>query len=628
MSSSFAFVDTLAGVAAARQLAPACVATDNPLLANDPRAGGNIQDISSHLQQAEATRLGRQAIEMLLVLDTSLERGEASVRYGGRPGPLHLTMVLRALLSTLIQRGLMAHRALAEHGIGAFLLVVPDQPRWLAGAPWNMARYGCPYRPLAEAGFFNNRPIEHVPVAFTPPASFNDTTIDDFRLRAALVPTAQLVYELGRRLKLLGSGKGSRIAVGKLCETLNETLPWLALRGLGVSRFSMPDFATVPPPPFGAAVRPDPWLAEYAEPVLLEGLAGLGVFPDHAVRAIARVVLQHLAAGLAGLAATVKAINEALEQAFEEAKPPGVLLTSGVYGPAGTQLISLCRERNIALVDFEHGTTTGIAQSVERRLKVSEATTCDVLMASSPRAARSFMRAPTSRAQIEVIGLADQTRRIRLRSLQRRFARRRLNLRRGEIAVMHVSTLLYGGNMRPGDDCPVEHYVFSTEARLLTEVYGNVSKTVLYKPYPTQRFPHHADYRDLLRLAPNVSVIDWADFRYVRSAADIVVTDANSSTIGWCLGADVPIVHLNSRQVNALADNELRDQFYEAFFTVDMDRSEWPHELTRLLNRGVDDLLGEWSRKRPARERLLADGIFGPAGTGRRAAQAIAALHA
>ena len=597
------------------------------MLAHDLRAGKNIQDMSIHLQQAEATQIGRRATDILLALDSKLEHGEASIRYGGRAGPLNVAIVLRALLNGLIQRGLMAQRSLANHGPGPFVLMVPDHPRWHIIAPWNIPRFACPYRPLAEAGFVDNRPIEHVPVSFEPPTDFNDTAIDDLWLRVSLVPTPQAVYELAKRINLT-EWKQSPIAIGKLGEALSETLPWLAIKGLGFSKFRLPAYAGAVSLPFGAAVQADPWLDKHAGPILREGLAALGLFPEYAVSAIAGVVLQHLSAGLAGLRPLIETLEAELDRTFGKTKRLCTLMTSGVFGPMGTQLISLCRERGIVLVDFEHGTTTGIAESVERRLSTSEVTTCDVLMASSPRAARSFTRAPRNRNEIKVIGLADQTRRIGFRPLQRHLARRRLKLRRSETVVMHVSTLLYGGNMRSAYDSSVEHYVFSTESKLLTDVYGRISKTVLYKPYPTQRYPHSASYRDIFPLAPNIRLIDWADFRYVRSAADIIVTEANSSTIGWCVGAGVPMVHLGSRRVNALLDDELRQQFSDSFFTIDMDNPNWTRALSNLLGRKMRDIQGEWLDKRHAREKLLADGIFGPPGSvGRRAAKMIRSLH-
>ncbi len=612
-----------------RERDPAIVCTDNPLLAHDPRAGAELNDLSVYLGQAEAARLGHAAIDILLALDDLIDREGVAARYGGRPGRLNVTMSLRALFSTLVHRGLMLQRGLAAFGPGKLIFIVPDQPRWQASQPWNMPRFACPYRALAEEGFFDNRPMEWVSVPFDAPKDFNDTATEDLWLRVLLIPAAVAVFELAKRCHLTKANGGRSIVYGKRSETLDETLPWLALRGFDLGRFELPRYAGPNPPDLGTPVQIDPWLRDLVEPELIRGIAAMGVFQDHSARSIARVVLQHLWAGLSGLEASTNAIGEALDKAFAGVERPWILATSGVFGAAGTQLHALCRDKGITLVDFEHGATTGIAHTTERRLKVSEASTCDVQMASSARAARSFARANGNSPSIEVIGLADQTRNVMRRPLQRWRARQVLSLKPREWTVIHVSTLLYGGNMRPGDDTPVEHYVYATESALLTKVYPSVDKTVLYKPYPTQRFPHHASYTEFFDLAPNVRLIDRADFRYVRAAADIIVTQAHSSTLGWCIGADVPLVHLGSRDVHALVNDDLRAEFAAAFFAIDMDRDDWPQALQTLLNRDIVELKDEWNRKAPARRRLIMDGIAGPPGSvGRRAARILADIHA
>jgi len=609
--------------------AGARIITDNPLLAHDRRVSVSIEDISRRLHQPDATQLGRAAIDAVLALDVRLEAAGAVVRYGGLKGPLNVTMVLRAIVATLMHRGVMLSRALVDHGPGLLVLAGAEVPRWQANDPWRLPRFACCHRPLAEHGYFGSRPTIFEPVAAAIPEAINETAIDSDVLRGALVPLAMLAYETAQRLRLHRLGWRRGIVVGKLAETLRETLPWLALRGFRLGRFEAPAYAGEEPPPFGRPPASDPWLEALAHPVLREHIAATGAFTEVEAAAIAAVAVDHLAAGMRSLAGTRQALDRALDRAFAGVGRRKTLATSGFYGPLAGQLQALCAARGITLVDFEHGATTGIAHTSERRLAVSEATTCDALMVSSAAAARSFARARVNgRPRIEIVGLADQTRRMFRRPLQRRWARRRLGLARGDCAVIHVSTLLYGGNVRPGDDSPVESFVFETERRLLTEVYGRVGKTVLFKPYPARRFLYHAEYDELFDLPSNVRLIGWADFRYVRAAADMIVTTANSSTIGWCVGAGIPLIHLGSSVWHALVDDALRAQFADAFLSVDLDSADWPDRLADLLARDRGEIEQAWRAKVPPRRALVREGIAGPAGsTGRRAAALLARLH-
>jgi hypothetical protein len=625
------FVDSAdAAHRASAAYAGARIVSDNPLLAQDARVGVPIEDIARHLDQVEATHLGHAAIDALLALDKRLAETGAAERFGGAGARLNVTMPLRALLASLMQRGAMLARALADHGSGALVLMTPDAPRWERGHPWSLPRFACPHRPLAEHGFFGDRPVSFEPVAVTLPNAVNDTTIDDALLRAALVPGGMLMLEVAERFGLDRIGWRNGIAVGKPAETLREALPWLIARGFRLARFELPSYSGEAPPAFGRAPVPDAWLDETCSPLLRGLIAAAGRFSDQEVGAITAVVLDHLGAGMRALAPTRRALETALDRAFPgKHRKKKTLLTSGYYGPIAGQLHALCAERGIALVDVEHGAATGLARTSERRLAVTEATTSDVLVVSSAASARSFARACADGVpRIEVVGLADQTRRVFRRRLQRQRARRRLGLGRSEGTVMHISTLLYGGNMRPGDDSPVESLVFETERKLLTEVYGRVGKTVLFKPYPAQRFVHHPEYDAFFDLPPNVRLIGWADFRYVRAAADMIVTTANSSTIGWCVGAAVPLVHLGSRTVHALVDDALRGRFADAFFAIDLDRGDWPDRLVELLSRDLADIGKAWRARAASRKDLIEDAIAGPRGSaGRRTAALVARLH-
>jgi len=628
-STSIVFVDTLAALRiATSEHEGARVIADNPLLAHDPRVGGALEDISGHLDAEEGSHLGHCAIDMLMALDDRLTALDMASRFGARPGPLNLVLVMRSLLATLMQRGVMMARALKAHGPGTLHILSAERPQHREENPWGLDWFVDPYRALTPHGFFGNRRTEVVNVDVALPlfAAINDTAIADHLLRAAIVPLPQLAYEIKRRLGVTRLAWRRGICVARVNEALRETLPWLALRGYRLEPIAVPGYAA---PQSSNGVN-DPDLGRVVDDVIGGGLSATGSFSKSEVAAIQAVFRDHLTQGLSTLAPTAKRLEETLDHAFMKVKRNRTLITSGVYGPIGRQLISLCREKEIALVDFEHGATTGLARTSERRLRFSEASTCDLLLVSSAGAARSFGQAVVDgKPAIEVVGLADQTRRVFRRHLQRFRARRRLGLRRGEAAIVHVSTLLYGGTLRPGDDAPVEQHVFQTDKTLLTEVYAGLDKTVLYKPYPAQRYPHHAGYDALFELDGNIRMIEWADFRYTRTAADILVTTANSSTIGWCVGAETPLVHLGSRQVNALVDDALRAAFASAFFSIDLDAPDWPSRLRALLTRDVKALRSEWVAKAPARAKLLREGICGPTGSvGRRAARVILDRHA
>jgi len=247
------------------------------------------------------------------------------------------------------------------------------------------------------------------------------------------------------------------------------------------------------------------------------------------------------------------------------------------------------------------------------------------LLVCAEDAARAFRKVSRPDAPaVHAIGLADQTRRLLRPRWQRRLARRRLGLGAGAAVVMHVSTLPYSANMRPGFGAPSETTIFALDTALLTRVYARIGHRVVFKQYPTQRFPHEPPYDAILDLAPNIAVTKDEDFRYLRAAADIIVTLTPTSTLGWCVGARVPLVWLDSRQVNPLASEALRRRFRDSFLFVDLDSPDWPERLTALLDRPLAAIRADWQVRAGPRRALLDDAISGPPqATGRQAARII-----
>ena len=126
------------------------------------------------------------------------------------------------------------------------------------------------------------------------------------------------------------------------------------------------------------------------------------------------------------------------------------------------------------------------------------------------------------------------------------------------------------------------------------------------------------------QLSSNIIFTDYSDFRYIRSAADIIVTDSNSSTLSWCIINEVPLIFLRSSICLKLQNDKIENLFKEAFFLVDMDHLDWDKKLKVILNLSKKELIEKWHRKKEAREELNENYLLGPKGTsGLRAANHI-----
>lgn len=618
-----AFVDSRVAMVKVRDKFPdARIVCDNPLLANAPECRDVVEDISSLLDQEEAKRLGEAGIDILLDLDRHLVACNATERYAAVSRQINITLVLRATLCSLIQRSLISARALEEKN-ESILLAVRDEPRWSEANAFLSSWYGAPQRTLARYGFFGDATIEKMLVNVPLPDSINDTQIDSLAIRLATAPIPHILFYLAAKFGINSILTGKAVFYGKRCDLLDETLAWLAFKGFNLKQSMPPAYARLKPLSYDDDAVDDPFLKTEVLPWIQTEIGKLGVFSPKQVEAVSKVFFDHLAAGMSTLMETRKSIED-WGDILSKGKA-SAYLTSGIYGPRGVIVHDVLSKLGINLIDFEHGVTTGIAGTSDRRLDVCESTTSDILIACSERSAERFSRSSRKTAsRIASVGNADQARKLLRPQLQRLLARRRLGLRSAEKTVMHVSTLICGGNGRPGDDSPAESFVYTMDKELIEKVYSQVSATVLFKPYPVNRYPDQEPYQSLYSVSPNINFVGFEDYRYIRAAADIIVTQASSSTIGWCVAGNIPLVHLQSRSMNALAGEDLYEAFSKAFFCIDTDQTGWIEKLVDLLNMESVEMTQKWSQMEPARRALLESALAGPSGiTGRRAAEVV-----
>ena len=347
-------------------------------------------------------------------------------------------------------------------------------------------------------------------------------------------------------------------------------------------------------------------------------------FNERRVAALTQVLMAHISAGLDHLRHT-RAIFESRLDALSSPRAARVLLTNGLFGAYGHQFYRLCRERGIKVVDFEHGVTKGLAALTSARPAFSEAHSTDHFLVSSRNAVRDFAdRENESTGFSVVVGLPDHTRRLFRPKLQRFLARRNLGLNRRQPVIMHVSTLPYPGNYRAGGGVPSESTVWKIDCTLIREVYAELPHQIVFKEYPTQRFPHNPSYATLFGRESRIKFLKDEDFRYMRAVADAIVTSNPTSTLGWCVGTDVPLVWIDSRVINPLVDDEMRGRFEASFIVVDGDATDWAERLREILSTDIRSIVHLWQSKSEARSELLSNFIAGPPGSsGRRSAAAV-----
>lgn len=626
MTTHVVYVDSLEALNVARENMPnAHVVTDNPLLAEFSEQYDGVYNIDRLLGQEDSLRLGKAALDLAGLVDRKIQYDCLAASLGLVEDHLRIGGITSRLFSSIFYRAATMARYLTKcprlKQVDLISAIQPDRDPHL---PFLLPRFATPYPHLAKAGFFDSIIVDTHKVEVSLPHTVNETATSNVFLKAAMIPPGYLVMKL-LKLSCLNVFSDKQVFVGGENEVVRETLPWLLAFG-----FSLRSLGKLTVPPIDV---PDQQsfdeTASIVTPILKNtverNIGALSEFSHPQQLAMTDNVMNHLIAGLDSLRRLRPVIEERIDAITCDRKRPTFLITNGLFGPIGAQVYGLCRARNITVIDFEHGVTTGLSALAQEKIEYSEVASCDTLMVSSRQSKRSFEESDASRGKrIEVIGLADQTRKVRFSRLQRYLTRRRLGLKRSDVAVFHISTYAHSANVRPGYGTPTESMVVDATRALICESYEKLSHRVFFKPYPTQRFPYEPADAALFPNVKNVRFLEDEDLRYSRTAADVIVTATPTSTLGWCIGCDVPLIWLDSKITNPLLSDDLRQQFHDSFLYVDIDDSKWPSLLHDVLNREISIIRRDWFDKREARQVLTEDAIFGPSGSvGRRAANII-----
>ena len=100
------------------------------------------------------------------------------------------------------------------------------------------------------------------------------------------------------------------------------------------------------------------------------------------------------------------------------------------------------------------------------------------------------------------------------------------------------------------------------------------------------------------------------DYRYLRSAFDIIVTGTLTSTFSWCISADKPLIYFDSNTIYPLADDNLRESLENSVFYINIDNKNWEIELLKYLKLPYKELINEWKNKSEFRKNFIKEYIF------------------
>ncbi|WP_461208459.1 hypothetical protein [Desulfocurvus sp. DL9XJH121] len=409
---------------------------------------------------------------------------------------------------------------------------------------------------------------------------------------------------------------GARLfLMGRQCELLEETAFALALRGCRLQLIDMPSEESE-----GAEI-PQGFDAQGLETLLWERLKRIcldqGLPCGEVQRAALGAFMELLVEGLRHFLPTLHAV-EGLASSVEVVGCDA-LLTNGLSAVSERLLFQALDRAGVTVVGFEHGLHDGLGTSSLYSVGNCSTLQSHGVVCLTPAAAEHFTRHGAEQ-QFAIAGAFGEVRRVKMRWLQRFFVSRQISVGRNEKVCMYVMTS-NRNNVLQGPHGQIDKE-FSLITSSVAKILHNSPYSALLKQYPSNRYldpePLEHRYAD----AGTTRVLQYMEYRYVRSCADVIVLDSAQSVLAWAWGTDRPLVFLQLPSDPLLP--EARRAFEHAIFFIDLAESGWEEKLTELLWMPLEELQAKWKAKEERRQCVSEHFIMGPEGnSGARAAKAV-----
>lgn len=323
--------------------------------------------------------------------------------------------------------------------------------------------------------------------------------------------------------------------VHKGCELLEEAVPGILARGGRVAllpALPRPDVSGADPaalPDAGAAEEKLRGLAR--EMLDRHGVAWRPAFGPALDMAVRRSL-----AFLDGLRRALPGLTAGFASVLKAVRPGHEVLSNALTSPVEALFYCFCRSRGVKVNAFDHGVTLGLSAWSLWEAGQSGMLAADRGLYHCLRAVDT-VRPLAPWQEMHAVGLPRTMARVALRPVQRLLARRLLGIGPAEQVVMHVPDLdrnnfVYGPHQ--DNDLQFLRKTREVTAALCRAFPGSL---VALKLYPTQRYADRYDFADLAAEHPNLRIVPQVDFRFLRAAADLIVTSSTQSTLGWVAGS-------------------------------------------------------------------------------------------
>lgn len=532
---------------------------------------------------------------------------------------LTLARPLGVLLSSLLYKALIFSRSLKIYKITEIDIYISENWNGNTHSLLEATRFGNFFSKLCEVRFFGNNLIYNIiECPLSNKEERVDSSINNIYAKAFIFPFSIILREFLNKIGMLNflPFKKKILILGQPDGIIREALPTLNLKGYKEKIY--------PKVSVGVSLEYNNLLNKKdtnrnfisnkeinTSSIFVSNFKYFKqFFTNKELICIASIVDDFLVYHLSKLPKWVSAAYNYTYKIIDENNSSKIILTSALSTPISKIVHNIFRSNKYDIILFEHGVTKGISALSSKRLNTSEIYNTDHFVGYSSSSLFTLNKLIKEKKIKSCITAAPiHNKKVLLNFVQRVFWRNKLSINNKKCALIHVSPFPFSGNRRLGFGSPTETEIFEIE-RDFIKIYNRSNKTIFYKKYPAYRFPYNPSLKDIYYDYKNIRFLGDLDYRYIRSAFDIIVTGSPTSTFSWCLSANKPLIFFDSQIINPLINNKVRELIKKSVFYINLDVDNWKIKLDKIINLDYENILQEWKSMNFDRNIFIEKYIF------------------
>ncbi len=293
-------------------------------------------------------------------------------------------------------------------------------------------------------------------------------------------------------------------------------------------------------------------------------------------------------------------------------RKPVVVLSNALMQSQVDALGQVCAERGYPFAMFQHGVTAEISDCVGSYKAIAENTIASVYYVFNPAAQQLHSANYMADGEVVNVGLPQQ-----YRSMAKA---RQAGVVKTEPPIWYISTALYTGNVGLLHRGVTDDHIARIEIEVIENILAKLPHRVLFKSYPGLKYSDPDPILKAARKQSNITVEDRAiDLRYLMSRAQVLVTSNATSTLGWCLVSQHPLIYIEQPGITPLSPR-VREALESSVLFVDAGQPDYLAQAREILSLPLAEIEALWQARKNTRKQAIEDYFDGGNGNAGRTA--------